>query len=187
MAWLKEPRASRECQLLSRRRFLWGIAGTLAGVAAGPAGADTIRQLTWVRPATGEIARNVPFWWAGAPYEQGLAELNWLLRDVQAEEVRPIDLRVYYLLAMVQAQFGSRPILVMSGYRTKPTNERLRRQGVDAARNSFHLRGRAADIQISGVAPARMAELGLLLGLGGVGVYASFVHLDTGPRRMWKG
>jgi len=28
-----------------------------------------------------------------------------------------------------------------------------------------------------------MADLGSLLGLGGVGVYASFVHLDTGPRR----
>jgi uncharacterized protein YcbK (DUF882 family) len=187
MAWLKEQGASQESQLLSRRLFLAGIAGTLAGVAAGPAGADTIRQLTLVRPATGEVAWNVPFWRAGAPYEQGLAELNWLLRDVQEEEVHPIDLRVYYLLAMVQAQFGSRPIHVTSGYRTATTNERLRQQGIDAARNSFHLRGRAVDIQISGVAPARMAGLGLLLGLGGVGVYASFVHLDTGPRRMWKG
>jgi uncharacterized protein YcbK (DUF882 family) len=187
MAWLKEQGASRRCQLLSRRLFLWGVAGTLAGVAACPAGADTIRQLTLVRPATGEVAWNVPFWWSGAPYEQGLAELNWLLRDVQAEEVHAIDLRVYYLLAMVQAHFGRRPILVTSGYRTKTTNERLRRQGIDAARNSFHLRGRAVDIEISGVAPASMAELGSLLGLGGVGVYASFVHLDTGPRRMWKG
>jgi len=187
MAWLKEQGASQESQLLSRRLFLAGIAGTLAGIAAGPAGADTIRQLTLVRPATGEVARNVPFWWAGAPYEQGLAELNWLLRDVQAEEVHPINLGVYYLLAMVQAQFGGRPILVTSGYRTATTNERLRRQGIDAARNSFHLRGHAVDIQISGVAPASMAELGLLLGLGGVGMYASFVHLDTGPRRTWNG
>jgi uncharacterized protein YcbK (DUF882 family) len=88
---------------------------------------------------------------------------------------------------MVQAQFGGRPILVTSGYRTATTNERLRRQGIDAARNSFHLRGHAVDIQISGVAPASMAELGLLLGLGGVGMYASFVHLDTGPRRTWNG
>jgi uncharacterized protein YcbK (DUF882 family) len=177
----------RERQLLSRRLFLRGVAGTLAGAAAGPASADTIRQLTLVRPATGEVARDVPFWWAGAPYEQGLAELDWLLRDVQAGEVHPIDLRVYYLLAMVQAQFGRRPILVTSGYRTGATNERLRRQGIDAARNSFHLRGCAVDIQMPGVAPASMADLGSLLGLGGVGVYANFVHLDTGPRRTWKG
>ena len=178
---------SQERQLLSRRLFLRGVAGTLAGAAAGPASADTIRQLTLVRPATGEVAWDVPFWWAGGPYEQGLAELNWLMRDVQAEEVHPIDLRVYYLLAMVQAQFGRRPILVTSGYRIEATNERLRRQGIDAARNSFHLRGCAVDIQVPGVMPASMAGLGLLLGLGGVGVYASFVHLDTGPRRTWKG
>jgi uncharacterized protein YcbK (DUF882 family) len=37
------------------------------------------------------------------------------------------------------------------------------------------------------VAPSDMAKLGLLLGLGGVGLYGSFVHLDTGPRRMWRG
>jgi len=186
MATLEAQHATalpRERQLLSRRLFLRGVAGTLAGAAAGPASADTIRQLTLVRPATGEVARDVPFWWAGAPYEQGLAELDWLLRDVQAGEVHPIDLRVYYLLAMVQAQFGRRPILVTSGYRTGATNERLRRQGIDAARNSFHLRGCAVDIQMPGVAPASMADLGSLLGLGGVGVYASFVHLDTGPRR----
>ena len=181
--------SSRERHLLSRRLFVTGAAGILAGIAtgSGPAIADTRRQLTLVRPATGEVAMNVPFWWAGAPYEQGLVELDWLLRDVQAAEVHPIDLRVYYLLAMVQAQFGRRPILVTSGYRTKATSERLRVQGIDAARNSFHLRGRAVDIQMPGVAPGSMAELGSLLGLGGVGVYASFVHLDTGPTRTWKG
>jgi uncharacterized protein YcbK (DUF882 family) len=181
------PTLLRERQTLSRRLFLYGVAGTLAGAAAGAVRADTIRQLTLVRPDTNEVARDVPFWWAGAPYEQGLAELDWLMRDVQAEEVHPIDLRVYYLLAMVQGQFGGRPILITSGYRTEATNERLRRHGIDAARNSFHLRGRAVDIQVPGVEPRSMARLGLLLGLGGVGVYSTFVHLDTGQPRMWQG
>jgi uncharacterized protein YcbK (DUF882 family) len=177
----------REPQSLSRRLFLRGVAGTLAAVAAGPASADTIRQLTLVRPDTSEVARDVPFWWAGAPYEEGLAELDWLMRDVQAEEVHPIDLRVYYLLAMVQDQFGGRPILVTGGYRTHATNERLRQHGIDAARNSFHLRGRAVDIQVAGIEPRAMARLGLLLGLGGVDVYPTFVHLDTGQPRTWQG
>src|ERR671918_512123 len=82
---------------------------------------------------------------------------------------------------------GGRPLLVTSGYRTQATNERLRRHGIDAARNSFHLRGRAVDIQLPGIEPRVMARLGLLLGLGGVGVYATFVHLDTGEPRMWQG
>jgi uncharacterized protein YcbK (DUF882 family) len=140
-----------------------------------------------VRPATGEIARSVPFWWAGAPYAQGLAELDWVLRDVEVEEVYPIDLRVYYLLGLLQAALGGRPIIVTSGYRTKATNERLRQQGIDAARNSFHLRGCAADVKVRGMAPARLAMLGSELGLGGVGLYRDFVHLDIGPRRFWTG
>lgn len=140
-----------------------------------------------MRPATGEVARDVPFWWAGAPYEPGLVELDWLMRDVQTEEVHPIDLRVYYLLAMVQAQFAGRPIIVTSAYRTRATNQRLTRQGIDAARNSLHLYGRAVDIQVPGVAPLTLANLGSLLGLGGVGAYSTFVHLDTGSQRMWKG
>jgi uncharacterized protein YcbK (DUF882 family) len=140
-----------------------------------------------VRPATGESARKVPFWWAGAPYEQGLAELDWVLRDVDVEEVYPIDLRVYYLLGLLQAALGGQPIIVTSGYRTKATNERPRQQGIDAARNSFHLRGRAADVNIRGVAPARVAMLGSELGLGRVGLYYNFVHLDSGPRRFWAG
>ena len=149
--------------------------------------ADTVRQLTLVRPATKEVARDMPFWRAGAPYDPGLAELDRLMRDVQAGEVHPIDLRIYYLLAMVQAEFGGRPILVTSGYRTRATNERLMLEGIDAARNSFHLRGRAVDIQVPGVEPGRVARLGLLLGLGGVGAYSKFVHLDTGRPRTWEG
>ena len=31
----------------------------------------------------------------------------------------PIDLPVYYLLAMVQAEFGERPIFVTSGYQKR--------------------------------------------------------------------
>lgn len=172
---------------VSRRAFVGGLLTTIACLLPGFASASAVRRLTLVRPATGEALRDVPFWRDGAPYEPGLAELDWLMRDVQAERSRPIDLRVFYLLAMVQAEFGGRPILVTSGYRTRATNEQLRARGIDAARNSFHLRGRAVDIQISGVAPANMARQGSLLGLGGVGVYASFVHLDTGPRRTWRG
>jgi uncharacterized protein YcbK (DUF882 family) len=88
---------------------------------------------------------------------------------------------------MTQVEFGGRPIIVTSGYRTKATNDRLRRQRIDAARNSFHLSGQAADIRIHGVPPARMAALGSVVGLGGVGIYPSFVHLDAGPQRFWKG
>jgi hypothetical protein len=63
--------------LLSRRLLLSAVAAGMAGIAARLASADALRQLTLMRPATGEVARNVPFWWAGAPYRAGLAELDW--------------------------------------------------------------------------------------------------------------
>ena len=171
---------------LARRSFLGGLTATLACLP-GFASAGAIRRLTLVRPASGEILRNVPFWWDDAPFEPGLAKLDWLMRDVYAQRVRPIDMRLFYLLAMLQAEFGGRPILVTSGYRTRATNEWLRSQGIGAARDSFHLRGRAVDIKLSGVPLARVAAFGSLLGLGGVGLYGAFVHLDTGPKRIWRG
>ena len=62
---------------------------------------------------------------------------------------------------------------------TGATNEWLKSQGIAAGRDSFHLQGRAADVRMSGVPPARLAEFGPLLGLGGVGLYSAFFHLDT--------
>lgn len=170
---------------LSRRRVLGGLTATLAYLP-GFAIAGAVRRLTLIRPASGEILRDVPFWWHDAPFEPGLTKLDWLMRDVYAQRVRPIDMRLFYLLAMLQTEFGGRPILVTSGYRTRLTNEWLRSQGIGAARDSFHLRARAVDISMSGVSPARLAEFGLSLGLGGVGLYKAFVHLDTGPKRMWR-
>ena len=172
---------------ITRRTLLAGLAAASVGLAGRRALSASVRRLTLVRPITGEFAYDVPFWRYDAPFDDGLAELDWLMRDVQAEEVKPIDLRVYYILAMVQAEFRGRPIMVTSGYRTKATNDRLRRQGIDAARRSFHLLGRAADIQIDGVPAAHLAALGSDLRLGGVGIYATFIHLDTGPQRFWRG
>ena len=95
---------------MNRRAFLGGVTAAITCLP-GFASAGAIRRLTLLRPATGEALRDVPFWWDGAPYEPGLVELDWLMRDVQAKQVRPIDVRVFYLLAMVQAEFGGRPIL----------------------------------------------------------------------------
>jgi uncharacterized protein YcbK (DUF882 family) len=173
--------------VISRRVLLGGFAATVSLAVCGMASAGTTRLLTLVRRTTGEVGRRVPFWRDGAPDQHGLSELNWLMRDVRVGQVRPIDLRVYFLLAVLQSEVSGRPIIVMSGYRTKATNELLRQQGFEAARNSFHLRGCAADVNVGGVSPARVAVLGSLLGLGGVGLYRNFVHLDTGPRRFWTG
>lgn len=71
---------------------------------------------------------------------------------------------------------------VVSGFRCEDHNA-----AVGGSRNSFHLRGKAADIAAPSGTPYRDKLLTIAgrMGVGGVGLYADFVHLDVGPRRFW--
>ena len=57
--------------------------------------------------------------------------------------------------------------------------------------NSQHLLGTAADIQVSGMTPTRLAVLAECVpefAQGGIGTYATFVHVDVrNGRARWKG
>ena len=57
------------------------------------------------------------------------------------------------------------------------------------ASNSFHIRGQAVDIQLSGVPLIKVKQAAESLSNGGVGYYprSNFVHVDTGPVRTWRG
>ena len=59
--------------------------------------------------------------------------------------------------------------------------------GLAAARNSLHLKAKAADISIAGLSPSRIAAAARRTGMGGVGRYRGFVHVDTGLPRHWSG
>jgi uncharacterized protein YcbK (DUF882 family) len=82
-------------------------------------------------------------------------------------------------------------ISINSGYRTPSYNRRI-----GGARGSQHIYGRAADFIVKipgGKIPARKVfndiNAGRILGThqGGLGSYATFVHIDTGPTRRWRG
>lgn len=74
------------------------------------------------------------------------------------------------------------PIRVLSGYRCKSHNIK-----VGGRERSFHLHGRAADIQIGELSVPEMLELVDAISEfheGGIGIYDSgFVHVDN---RRWK-
>ncbi|MYH34569.1 MAG: DUF882 domain-containing protein [Gammaproteobacteria bacterium] len=63
----------------------------------------------------------------------------------------------------------------------------LRRAGLGAARNSLHLEAKAADISLEGIRPSIVAAAARRTGLGGVGRYPGFVHVDSGRPRHWAG
>ena len=63
----------------------------------------------------------------------------------------------------------------------------LRKRSSGVARNSQHVPGKAIDVRLRGMKTARLRDIAIELGRGGVGYYAKsdFVHVDTGRVRRW--
>jgi uncharacterized protein YcbK (DUF882 family) len=63
----------------------------------------------------------------------------------------------------------------------------LRRRSSGVARNSRHLRGEAADVQLQSRSVNQMYRAARACNAGGVGRYSrsQFVHMDCGPVRSW--
>lgn len=125
---------------------------------------------------------------SGAYDQDALNELNYFLRCHHTNETTTMDVRLIEFINLVQNRIGGRRDLhIVSGYRSPEYNEQLIRMGTRAARHSYHVSGRAVDVQIHGVPLRTLREVALRLGCGGVGYYprGKFVHLDSGPFRHW--
>jgi len=90
-----------------------------------------------------------------------------------------LDERLPPILERIRELAGNRGVTVNSGYRTPSYNAKI-----GGAKESYHMRGQAADISVNGVAPTSMATyaekaLGEAGIVGGIGLYANFVHVDT--------
>lgn len=144
------------------------------------------RRLYLKRQQTGEKAEIFYFVNGRINYEHYWIA-SYLMRDVRAQKMIYMDIRLLDLLAAIQAWltfFGHRgPIVITSGYRTEKTNSSLE----GAAKNSMHLRGKAVDFTIPGLNVRDVAKIAAHFRAGGVGIYPSrnFIHLDTGGIRTW--
>lgn len=65
-------------------------------------------------------------------------------------------------------------VTINSGYRTASYNE-----SIGGAKNSYHVKGQAADIVVSGKTPLEVARKAEDLSMKGIIKYSSFVHVDT--------
>lgn len=162
----------------------------LAGWAAlapfpGHAAAQGRERWIWARNEAGEEVATA--YRAGPDYNiAALARLQHLFRDLRANAAGPIPPLLVDMLSLLQERFGyTRPLRVLSGYRTPATNASLPM----AAPNSLHMRGMAADIMIPNHAQADVVTQAALLsnhlGFMGVGWYGSFTHIDIGPKASW--
>jgi peptidoglycan hydrolase-like protein with peptidoglycan-binding domain len=98
-----------------------------------------------------------------------------------------IDANLVEILQKIRSNFN-KPVHVNSAYRCEIHNART----ANASKTSKHLYGMAADITVSGIAPAEVAKYAESIGVLGIGLYppaeGNFVHIDTRPTKsFWYG
>jgi len=84
-----------------------------------------------------------------------------------------IDEKLLELLQTLR-NVTKKPIHITSGYRTREYN-----RFIGGSSKSHHMEGKAADIQIEGLTPLKVAEFARKIGFDGVGIYKTFVHVDV--------
>ncbi|MDJ0514243.1 MAG: DUF882 domain-containing protein [Methyloceanibacter sp.] len=122
--------------------------------------------------------------------DEGVKKLNWVMRDWRADEEIEIDRELIDLVWTLHKRLGSKePIHLISAYRSKKTNDMLRRTRGGQARRSQHTLGKAADIHFPDVPVSKLRGSALIQEIGGVGYYPRsgipFVHVDVGRVRTW--
>lgn len=94
----------------------------------------------------------------------------------------PIDIELIGYVQVFRNHFN-KPVAINSGYRCQKHNKK-----VGGTQNSRHTQGMAADIVVKGVKPIEVARFAELIGIRGIGLYSSFVHIDTRTSKFyWKG
>lgn len=86
------------------------------------------------------------------------------------DELVPPDPQLVALLMRISAELDGAPITIVSGHR---------KAGRGTTRRSFHVRGMAADIAVTGHKPLEVRDAAIRAGAGGVGLYRAFVHVDV--------
>jgi len=94
-----------------------------------------------------------------------------------------VDGRLVKVLQQIRDHFG-KPVSISSAYRTAAYNTK-----VGGAKNSYHVKGMAADITVTGVSNRDVAKFASTIA-NGVGLYnytGGFVHVDVrGSRYYWQ-
>lgn len=94
----------------------------------------------------------------------------------------PIDEKLVAYLQQIRDHFG-KPV-ILTAYRCATYNAKV----ANAAPRSYHTFGRAADFHIDGVKCQEIAKYAESIGILGIGLYDTFVHIDTRESKsFWQG
>lgn len=84
-----------------------------------------------------------------------------------------VDTELVDCLQKIRDHFGA-PVTINSGYRCSKHNK-----AVGGVSSSYHTKGMAADIVVKNVKPSEVARYAESIGVLGIGLYDTFVHIDT--------
>lgn len=133
------------------------------------------------------IITDVTFMQDGQLIEEAYLALCLQLKDVRADIAVKMDIELLKVLARGQAwlkKYGfDDPLIITSAYRTHETNSSTE----GAAQNSMHIYGLAVDIKYPGLTTRYLAVLFRSFGGSGIGIYPTFLHVDTWRERVWVG
>lgn len=126
----------------------------------------------------------------GKRIPEAMDKINWVLRDWRRDEKTQMDPDLIDLVWEIHTELGSNePIHIISGYRSRSTNDMLRRTVGGQASESRHILGKAMDVHFPDVPVKKLRYSALIRERGGVGYYPTsaipFVHVDTDRVRAW--
>jgi uncharacterized protein YcbK (DUF882 family) len=197
MSYLKpKPHSFTLDDALSRRYFIKFMlfTGLLSyfpkfSFAAFDENALRERSLSIFNPRTKESFEGI-YYRNGGYVANSRKIINHIMRDIRTDDVKLIDRKLLDLISAISLKLKTKePFHVISGYRSPRTNNLLRKRGKGAAKNSYHLKGQAADIRLPGYSTSVLRKAAYDVKSGGVGYYpkSGFVHVDIGPVRFWRG
>jgi uncharacterized protein YcbK (DUF882 family) len=157
---------------MQRKSNIWGPVVIGAGVITG------IVLLMRKGMKTEKLSKN--FDWSEFQSNDGAAMPDHVKANIK---------KLVPQLEKIRAAAGNRSMRINSGYRSPAKNV-----AVGGAKNSYHMKGMAADFTIQGMKPNEVQQLvGSLIDSGqitqgGLGSYGAFTHYDIrGTKSRWNG
>lgn len=173
-------------------RSVFGLAvilavGAMAGASVNASGeARTI----WMYHIHTKDTISILYKKDGRYVPEAMKKLNWFLRDWRQNEATEMDPKTIDIVWEMHNELGSQqPVHIISGYRSRGTNNMLRKTRGGQASQSQHITGKAIDIHFPDVPIRRLRYSAMIRERGGVGYYPTsalpFVHVDTARVRSW--
>ncbi len=176
----------------ARLRTIFGLAvivavGAMTGATVNASGeARTI----WMYHIHTKETISILYKKDGQYVPEALKKLNWFLRDWRKNDATEMDPKTIDIVWEMHNELGSQhPVHIISGYRSRGTNEMLRKTVGGQASQSQHITGKAIDIHFPDIPIRQLRYSAMIRERGGVGYYPTsalpFVHVDTARVRSW--